>query len=122
MDEAEPRSRVRLRERRYRMSHLPENILSHIAGGGNFIVQVSANDLREVIRELYEDERKRTEEAIKAHRERPTLTRKEAAKMLGVILSTLWKWDKNNYLKPVKIGTKVLYRLSDIEAILTQKA
>lgn len=94
------------------------SIMNQVSGFGNPIFQISLNDLKEVVKDLYQEERKRTEDAINAHRERPTLTRKETAKMLGVTLATLWQWAKSGYLTPVKIGTKVMYRPSDVENLL----
>lgn len=94
--------------------------MNQVSGFGNPIIQISLNDLREVVKDLYHEERKRTEEAISANREHPTLTRKETAKMLGVSLSTLWQWEKSGYLTPVKIGTKVMYRPTDVDALLTK--
>lgn len=44
------------------------------------------------------------------------LKRESTAARLGVDLSTLWRWDRSGYLKPVRIGRSVYYRLSDIEA------
>ena len=46
------------------------------------------------------------------------LTPKQTTKKLEVSLSTLWRWDKENYLKPVAIGGKRRYKLSDINEIL----
>jgi len=46
------------------------------------------------------------------------ITAKEAAKMLGVTLSTLWRWDNDKYLEKIKIGNKVRYRLSDVERMI----
>ena len=97
---------------------MERNILNQIASGGNFVIQISAQDLKEVVSEMYQDERNRTENAIAKHREKPTLTRKEAADILGVTLSTLWQWAKSGYLVPVKIGSKVMYRPSDIEELM----
>ena len=42
--------------------------------------------------------------------------RETTAARLGVDLSTLWRWDRSGYLRPVRIGRAVYYRLSDIEA------
>lgn len=95
-------------------------IINQIANSASCILQVSLEDLKEVVRTLYQEERKRTQEAINASRERATLTRKETAKLLGVTLSTLWQWSKSGYLVPVKIGTKVMYRPKDVEAMLTK--
>ena len=43
---------------------------------------------------------------------------KEAAKLLNVDRTTLWRWEKNNYLLPTRIGHKVRYRMSEINKTL----
>lgn len=99
-----------------------QNLISKLSEeGANVILQVSADDLKEVMRTFYQEEKARTEEAIQKHREQPTLTRKEVSKQLGVSLTTLWKWSTTGYLVPVKIGTKALYKPSDVEEILNKK-
>ena len=100
---------------------MEQNFLSQFSQGSNVILQVSADDLRNVMRDFYNEEKERTEEAIRKHREIPNIDRKEASKILGVSLATLWHWAKSGYLTPVKIGTKVLYKASDIEEIMTTK-
>lgn len=45
------------------------------------------------------------------------VTPKEAARQLGVSITTLWRWNNNGYLIPVRIGRKTCYRQSDINAI-----
>ena len=45
------------------------------------------------------------------------LQRSEAARILGVSTNTLWRWAKDGYLSPVKIGHKSAYKLSDINKI-----
>lgn len=49
------------------------------------------------------------------------LSREEAAEMCGVDVSTLWRWDRDGYLKPVKIGRSVRYHTSDVMAILKKR-
>ena len=44
--------------------------------------------------------------------------RKKAAEMLNKDESSLWRWEKQNYLKPVRVGKSVMYRLSDIKRIM----
>lgn len=95
-----------------------QKFLTQIAEGANVILQISVDDLKEVVKAFYHEEKERTEEAISRHREQPTLTRKEAAKKLGVTLTTLWHWQKSGYLTPVKIGTKVMYRPTDVDELL----
>ena len=44
---------------------------------------------------------------------------KEARAMLGnPHPTTMWRWEQYGYLTKVKIGVKVFYRQSDIEAII----
>ena len=45
------------------------------------------------------------------------LTAEETAKRLGVDRSTLWRWNKEGYLCSIKIGSKVRYKLSDVERL-----
>jgi hypothetical protein len=46
------------------------------------------------------------------------LTRKQAAEMFDIYLSTLWRWRKQNYLVPLEVGGKCRYRMSDVKKIL----
>lgn len=89
-----------------------------VTGTPGVIVQVAAADLKAVVADMVKSERDIITEAIEAHREKPTMSRHQAAKALGVTLSTLWRWAKEGYLVPVKIGTKVLYRATDIDKML----
>ena len=82
---------------------------------------VSAADLKNVVDGMCHAHEVKTAEAIAAHREKPTLTREEAALTLKVGLSTLWRWNKIGYLKHVRVGNKVMYRASDIDKMLERK-
>ena len=42
------------------------------------------------------------------------VTREKAMELLGKTGTTLWRWDKEGYLKAVRIGGRLRYRLSDI--------
>ena len=46
------------------------------------------------------------------------IPRKQTAQQLNVDLSTLWRWNREAYLRPVSIGGKRFYKLSDINRIL----
>lgn len=91
------------------------------AGAPGVMLVVSAADLKNVVNAMWQEQDQRTADALAAQRERPTLTRFEAAKALNVTLTTLWRWAKIGYLTPVKIGTKVLYKASDIDRMLQEK-
>ena len=58
------------------------------------------------------------EQTISDEKEIEYLTPNRAAELLGVTLSTLWRWKVRNYLEPVSIGGKRRYRSTDIDRIL----
>ncbi len=59
-------------------------------------------------------------EIAEARKER-YLTKEEVRQICGVCDTTLWHWNKKGYLKTVKIGNKVRYRMSDIRKILGER-
>lgn len=63
------------------------------------MVIMNIDDLREAFKAW-------NQEQIEANapQEEIYITAKEAAKMLGVTLSTLWRWDNDKYLEKIKIG------------------
>ena len=46
------------------------------------------------------------------------LTKQEVKEKFNVSDTTHWLWAKKNYLVPVKIGRKVMYRTSDINRLV----
>ncbi len=88
------------------------------AGTPGVMMVISAADLKEVVTAMCKEHERNTAKAIEAHRELPTMSRHQAMKALNVTASTLWRWAKEGYLVPVKIGTKVLYRATDIDRLL----
>ena len=46
------------------------------------------------------------------------LSRKEVAKLLKITLPTLHDWTKLGYLKSYKMGTRVLYKESEVKSTL----
>ena len=73
-------------------------------GAANIKLEITGEDLRVFSDELIN-------RAINEVRE-------EVKDMCGVCDATLWHWNKRNYLKAVKVGSKVRYRLSDVKRIL----
>ena len=65
----------------------------------------------EEIHETYEDER--------AAREKDKLiSREDVLKQFGVSPTTLWRWGKEGYLKPIRIGAKVKYHKRDLDELI----
>ena len=45
------------------------------------------------------------------------IAKKDVMEGLGVTHTTLWKWEKNGYLIPVKVGKRVYYKREDLEKL-----
>ena len=81
-------------------------------------LEVSGEDLLEFSNDLIN--RAKTElsaEIAEAQKER-YLTKAEVKEMCDVCDATLWHWNKKKYLKVIKVGNKVRYRMSDVRRIL----
>ena len=46
------------------------------------------------------------------------VTEKRAKQIMSVSRNTFYRWEKSGYLVPVRIGSKRMYKISDLEAIL----
>jgi predicted DNA-binding transcriptional regulator AlpA len=79
-------------------------------------LQVKGSDLLSFANELARQTAKQTEARIQAqNKPDQLLTRSEVSEKLTVTLPTLWRWEKTGVLIPIRIGSKVRYRLSDVE-------
>ena len=78
-------------------------------------VTITVNDLGELIRQTVEQ----TIDAMKQTSEEAVvwLTPTQVSERLGKDRATLWRWDKEGYLKGYKFGNRVRYRLCDVERI-----
>ncbi len=92
--------------------------LFELANSANISVTISAEELRgffkEIVRAHDEEERARVENEKDGDK---FLTAKETAQRLNCSLPTLWRWNKSGYLRPLKIGGKVRYRVSDVKKL-----
>lgn len=82
----------------------------------NVAVTINALDLKEAFIAWTKEA---SEQAPK--QEETYLTIEEVTQKIGCDRSTLWRWDKENYLTPVRIGAKVRYKQSDITKIMEGK-
>lgn len=86
----------------------------------NVAVTISLQDLREVATQFAEQVVERLRSAMPptpANGKDDLLTQKEVCAMLGVTKQTLWRWDKMDYLKKVRVGNAVRYRRADVEQL-----
>ncbi len=86
-------------------------------GANNIQVVVSLADLNEFFEEkISEAVASRNQEIEERY-----LSVDEVCEALKVSSNTLWRWNKNGYLKPNKIGRKSVYLLSDIDRLRKNK-
>jgi predicted DNA-binding transcriptional regulator AlpA len=93
------------------------NIQNLIENGANISVSVSPIDLKEFGLSLIDEAKKKAEKETETF-----LTARECAKMCGVTLNSLWRWEKSGYLVPRRVGRKVFYAKSDVNNLLSYKS
>ena len=91
------------------------NIASLIESEANVQIVVTLSDLKEFALTIV-SEAMAAKEAEK--KEERYLTPDEVADIAGVSRNTLWRWEKEKYLIPIKFGRKSFYKQSDINKIL----
>ena len=96
-----------------------KNILSIIQDEKAKIkLEVSGEDLLNFSNDLINRAKNELSIEIAEARKEKYLTKDEVKDICGVCDATLWHWNKKNYLKTIKIGNKVRYRMSDVKRIL----
>jgi hypothetical protein len=86
-----------------------------LKSGVNCQLVVNATDLREYSISIIEETLSKKEEQKP---EEHYLTTKQTAERLGVDVVTLWRYQKCNYLVPIKVGGKKRYRESDLKKLM----
>ena len=87
-------------------------------GKSNTLVMMTGDDLKFLAKTMLLEVKKELENEIADGKSDRLLSIDQAAGLLGVNRSTLWKWAKRDYLKPIEVGGKRRYRLSDINAVI----
>lgn len=78
-------------------------------------INIKIGDLMEANKKLIEDVRSALEKQIREENEEKYLSPDEVCKLLNVSKPTLWRWEKIEYLIPIRVGKKVRYKLSEVE-------
>ena len=85
-------------------------------------VSVGLGELIVAINYCVKTTRRELEQIITDSNTETYLSPDQVAKILDVDKSTLWRWQKQNYLMPVEVGGKRRYQMSDIKKILKKTA
>ena len=93
----------------------------------NQLVVMSRSDLDTMVNEMAQsivaaqtkNMQEDNEAGMNATERKRFITRKETARLLHVNYTTLWRWNRDGYLRSRKIGGRhVMYKLSDVMALL----
>lgn len=86
----------------------------------NVIIQMTAGNVAELVdsaitraKSEFISEPKEKEDSL--------ISVRKASELLGVNRTTLWRYNKENYLNVIEVGGKRKYKLSDVERILNGK-
>ena len=84
-------------------------------------ITIRLEDLMEANRSLIaEFLQKEADVREKQSREEIYLSRDQVMQMLGISPTTLWRWKIEGYLVPIELGSRRLYRKSDVDKKLHQ--
>lgn len=81
-------------------------------------ITINAGQLKEFAEYIVRLTRQELEKQVNDAKSETYLSRGEVVEMLSVDKSTLWRWAKRDYLKPIEVGGKRRYRMSDVKRIL----
>ncbi len=100
------------------MTNLLELINSGMTG---VTLNVRLEDLVELLKQTIEAAKAELLPAMVSAAKEVLLTKKEVMEKFGVCHTTLWNWNRNKILVPVKVGKKVCYRQSDVERLILER-
>jgi predicted DNA-binding transcriptional regulator AlpA len=95
-----------------------KNLLALAKEVPNITISVTLSDLYEFGEELVRKSKQQLEQLLQDEATEKYLSIEKTAELLEINKSSLWRWDKQNYLKPISIGGKRRYKMSDIKRIL----
>lgn len=81
-------------------------------------ITIKAGELKEWAEYIVRLTRQELEEQATNVKNETYLSRGEVAEMLRVDKTTLWRWNRDNYLTHIEVGGKRVYRMSDVKLIL----
>lgn len=94
------------------------NILDIIKTNPNVSFTVSANDLLELVNIIISKTMDEIQQTSDKEKSEEYLTATEVSSILEVSKPTLWRWEKREYLTPIKIGGKRKYLKSEISNLI----
>ena len=84
------------------------------------IIQLTPKQIKNLLSEVVKPEIENLKQSFQPKEPVNLLTRKEAAKLLKINLSTLWAWTNKGIIKSYAIGNRIYYKRHEILQALTE--
>jgi len=84
------------------------------------IIQLTPEQIKKLLSEVVKPEIENLKQSFQPKEPVTLLTRKEAAKLLKINLSTIWSWTNKGILKSYAIGNRIYYKRHEILQALTE--
>jgi excisionase family DNA binding protein len=82
---------------------------------------VSGEMLEAFVSNIVEATAKKIVTLQNAEKAQHDLSVNEACELFNVTKGTLWRWNRDGYLKPIKVGGRCYYKQSEVNVILERK-
>ena len=97
---------------------MENNIQELLKSGVNFNITINSSDLRLVFKEMIEETKRELEEVVLSGKAETYPTINQVADIFNVNKSTLWRWNRDGYLKHVEFGGGRRYKMSEVNALM----
>ena len=92
--------------------------LNLLNSGANISITIRETDLKSYSEQLINSTMARVKAELESNPREVYYSIEKVCSILDVNRTTLYRWDKRDYLKSIKVGGLVRYRKSDIDNIL----
>ena len=89
-----------------------------LSSGQSINITVGLLELNDFARFVVSETKNKLEAELLAAKAETYLTRLETCEFLNVNQSSLWRWQQRDYLIPIELGGRRLYKMSDLQRIL----
>ena len=86
-----------------------------------YTIMINSEDVLTIVCKIREIIREEIDLEYKKKLSEEYLTRDEMVEKFKITKSVLDKWNRTNFLVPVKVGGKTLYRKSDVVKVVSEK-
>ena len=99
-----------------------DKLISLIESGvTGLTVTLTLEDLKVFATYIVEQAKTKLLPSLVAASHEALLTKKEVMSKFNVCHGTLWNWERNGYLIPVKMKRKIYYRQADVDRVIAER-